>query len=364
MDSFILGIETIVLVSNAFLYIDQLYSAGMRISRLCFAISRISGALITHLELDNIARGNLKELAVIAIILWISVPTSTTVGNIAILYCGENFQLGSVIGFTISWLLLILLFLMSGPHVAGFLIFKQCADTTKTMIQNYSSKVIDPRGKQKRLLIDKTLEEEQPSLTSTRIDMASVQDKLKKDDCEVLAFSDIEALLECGNGLAGILEEMRKTFDGLLCTDVAVVAIVGICNVYIAISQALVLSMTTPKAPVFNVCFIVTYLVFGSLYMYKLWSLVWSASSLEEEAKNMWIVTGDASIPRSWKLTPHQTFELSAMRERIHHVAKRLIMPKGFFHLGKGLVLSMFSTIVGYFLILIGFRTEEINTLL
>ncbi len=370
-DGFIVFGLMAIMFLNIYVYIYQLYDAEEGLSNLCYSVSRISGTLISDGELNGIAKKNKKELLITVLILWISIPSLQIPGYYSIYYEGENFNLGRVIAVSISITFLSNILVMSAPHMAGFLIFKQCADTTKVMIRNYSTQLSPHLGMSQKMIRqlkhDSLLPDEDEgdhlSLSSTGTGTLFASSN-KRRIPNLVVISDVDTMLEYGNDLADILEQLRVAFNNLLCNDVIIVVIVGVCNLYVALSTLLILMMTTPKALVFNVCIMLAYVIFGSVYIYKLLSLVSSASSLEVEVENMWEFTGEAAVHKFRNMMPQHVFELNALRERIKHMMKNLITPKGFFHLSKGLVVGIFSTIIGYFLILVGFRTEEIKKLI
>ncbi len=56
-----------------------------------------------------------------------------------------------------------------------------------------------------------------------------------------------------------------------------------------------------------------------------------------------------------------QLYELKSLRERFQYQMRKLVRPNGLFIMRKRLLVQIMSMVIGYFLVIIGFRTNEIK---
>ncbi len=370
-DVLIMYAELGILYLNTFVYIYQLNKAEQGLSLLCFSVSRISEALVSERELKLIARRNLRELLIIFLILISTVPAAFIIWWHTMYHTVEGFNEGRAIAAGITFAFIYVFFGMSLPTVAGFLIFKQSVNTVKAMLKNYAKQIL-PQSHHGRLIKNQHRFVSPPppyrsnmnSLQNSKTATPAWDRGRSKQDPSPPTIDDINQMLEYGNDLADILQMLQVTFTSLLATDTLVVVLLAICNFYIVISQIMILVMTTPLNATVNITIAIGYGMIGSLYMYKLLSLVYCATSLEEEVEELWTTLREVSILKFRQMIPEQIYDLTALREKLKNMMEALFKPKGLFHLGKGLVVGTFSTVIGYFLILVGFRSQEINAIL
>ncbi len=143
---------------------------------------------------------------------------------------------------------------MSLPTSAGFLIYKQTFSTLTAMVRNYELQVTKFNDKSNYAQQITNSRGQSPSMNSTTNnvtnDMTTLENGIfiyvvKNPDSQNLCiFSDdqeIRELLHLGNKVAEIVERLKVTFDSLLCLDSLVVILLSICNLYVFISQLLIM---------------------------------------------------------------------------------------------------------------------------
>jgi hypothetical protein len=173
--------------------------------------------------------------------------------------------------------------------------------------------------------------------------------------------NDVDTMLDYGNDLADITEHLDNAFGTLLVLDVFTSVGIGSCNLYIVCSSILAIQTVDGGSKVTMMAlFGIYFFILGYIYTYRLKVVINSCTKLERELEQSWTALREVSILKFTKMVPQQIYELSALRDKINHIMGNAINPNGYFHLGKGLVVTLVATIIGYFLILLGFRSEEL----
>ena len=369
------------LIKTTYVYIYLLYLASDDFSELCYSMTKLTSTLTDDAEARKIAQSNLKEVAVLYLVMVVFVPPVMFLAWYEMLYVQEGLDLGRVIAWAGCIVLSYVLFLASLPMISGFLIFRQSVMVVKAMVVIYSKEIIIQgqqglerklQRKQSQHWSHQVTETPPPSFKSninsrqssvSPVMARSVSDVKIDVMSNVTVLGNIGNMLEIGNELTNILDQINTTFSLLLCADTIIVLVQATCHLYVFISQILVIALTTPKSIVFAISVSAMYFLGGGHFTYKLMLLIGCSSDLEDEVENLWGALREVSALRFREMTLQQQHELSCLRDKIHHMmSSGLIQPKGLFHLGRGLIVGIFTTVTGYFLILIGFRTNEIGS--
>jgi hypothetical protein len=314
-------------------------------------------------------------------------------------------NVGRLIGAMISLKFAFLVVTTSLPSMAAFLCIIQCIDVTRVMIRNYHSLIL-PQSKNGRLIRGSKKRNSSPpppygSVGSLQHGEQSCQytiilqglwvkgsglyvgqllfkqgffisldsrgnsrSKSNKADIFVNSLAtvnDVDTMLDYGNDLADITEHLDNAFGTLLVLDVFTSVGIGSCNLYIVCSSILAIQTVDGGSKVTMMAlFGIYFFILGYIYTYRLKVVINSCTKLERELEQSWTALREVSILKFTKMVPQQIYELSALRDKINHIMGNAINPNGYFHLGKGLVVTLVATIIGYFLILLGFRSEEL----
>ena len=72
----------------------------------------------------------------------------------------------------------------------------------------------------------------------------------------------------------------------------------------------------------------------------------------------------EISVLKFSKMTPQQMYELSALRDRMENILRQgVLRPNGYFKLSNSFLSTVFSAVIGYILILLGYREKELEKL-
>lgn len=173
---------------------------------------------------------------------------------------------------------------------------------------------------------------------------------------------DMDTMNELGNDLIDIAEHLDEAFGPLLSVDIFTCFILVLSNFYVTITSFMSAGMIPEANLEFLLAFGFYFFVMGFLFLVRLNILATKCWKLEKELERTWTALREISILKFARLTPQQIYELSALRDRIHHIMfDGAIAPNGYFRLSKGLLTNFFLVMMAYLFIIISFKMNQFN---
>ena len=241
----------------------------------------------------------------------------------------------------------------------------QSVDVTRCMLRNYHTEIL-PQSKNGRLIRSNQISPP-PPYVSREGSIAAVANVAKASQAimtkSIESIHDIETMVEYGNDIIDIAEQFNEAFGSVLILDVSTSIINCILGAYIFVSTLLTIMHQLNHW--LTIVIGLAGLALALLFLWKFKVLVNQTSKLELELEKTSMVLREVSILKFAKMNASQMYELSALRDKIEGLIRHgVLTPKGYFRLCNGLLSTVISTVIGYLLILMGYREKELENII
>lgn len=240
-----------------------------------------------------------------------------------------------------------------------FISVLQSVDVTRMMLKNYHTEIL-PQSKNGRLLRANQISPPPPYVSREGSIAAVAKANQAIMTKSIESIHDIETMVEYGNDIIDIAEQFNQAFGSLLILDVSSSIINCIFGAYIFVS--ILLTVITQLNHWITIVIGLAGLGLALLFLWKFKVLVNKTSQLELELEKTSMVLREVSILKFSKMNASQMYELSALRDKIETIIRHgVLTPNGYFRISNGLLSTVISTVVGYLLILMGYREKELE---
>ena len=234
------------------------------------------------------------------------------------------------------------------------------------MLKNYHTEIL-PQSKNGRLIRSNQISPPPPYVSREGSIAAAVANVAKASQAimtkSIESIHDIETMIEYGNDIIDIAEQFNEAFGSALILDVSTSIVNCILGAYIFVST--LLTILHQLNHWLTIVIGLAGLAFALLFLWKFKVLVNQTSKLELELEKTSMVLREVSILKFAKMNASQMYELSALRDKIEGLIRHgVLTPKGYFRLCNGLLSTVISTVIGYLLILMGYREKELENII
>ena len=238
----------------------------------------------------------------------------------------------------------------------------QSVDVTRSMLKNYHTEIL-PQSKNGRLIRSNQISPPPPYVSREGSIAAVAKASQAIMTKSIESIHDIETMVEYGNDIIDIAEQFNEAFGSALILDVSTSIVNCILGAYIFVSTLLTIMHQLNHW--LTIVIGLAGLAFALLFLWKFKVLVNQTSKLELELEKTSMVLREVSILKFAKMNASQMYELSALRDKIEGLIRHgVLTPKGYFRLCNGLLSTVISTVIGYLLILMGYREKELKNII